>query len=80
MKNVTITLDEGTLEFVRREAARQKLSMSRFIRELLRRNVEEARRYDIAMRRWLARTPVPMRNDNAPYPKRDELYDRPRRR
>ena len=80
MKNLTITLDEGTLSQVRREAARQNLSVSRFVSELLRSRLRESRQYELAMRRWLALKPVRLRDDNKPYPKREELYDRPRLR
>ena len=45
--------------------------------ELLRQRIQDARQYEIAMRRALARKPVRLRSDDQPYPKREDLYDRP---
>ena len=51
--------------------------MSRYVGELLRQRIQDARQYEIAMRRALARKPVRLRSDDQPYPKREDLYDRP---
>jgi hypothetical protein len=58
MKNVTITLDEQTVLWARVHAAQRHMSVSRVIAELLRRRMREARGYDEAMRRFLAKRPV----------------------
>jgi hypothetical protein len=75
LQNVTVTLDERTLEDVRAEAAERKLSLSRFIGEVLRERRRYAREYDRAMLAALARKPLKLEGR---YLKRDELYARAR--
>lgn len=75
LTNVTVTLDERTLEDVRAEAAARKLSVSRFIGEVLRDRRRYSREYDRAMAAALAQKPLRL---DGPYLKRDELYARPR--
>ncbi len=76
MKNVTITLDEQTAAWAREEAARQGLSLSRLVGEMLHQRMQSSRRYDQAMRRYLSQAPVPLKPADARYPTRDALYDR----
>lgn len=73
--NVTVTLDECTLEDVRAEAAARKLSVSRFIGEVLRERRRYSREYDRAMDAALGQKPLKLEGR---YLKRDELYARPR--
>ena len=73
--NVTVTLDESTLDNVRAEAAERKLSVSRFIGEALRERRRYSRAYDRAMLAALAQKPLKLEGR---YLKRDELYARPR--
>ena len=80
MKNVTITLDAGTLALARREAARQNLSLSRFVGDMLRSQLRQSRQYELSMRRYLARKPVRLGRADQPYASRDELHDRTRLR
>ena len=80
MKNVTITLDEGIVALARREAAKHNVSLSRFLGDLLQRQLGESRQYELAMRRSLARKPVRMRRDDQPYPSREESHERTRLR
>ena len=80
MKNVTITLDEETAAWARVYAARHNVSVSRFVGELLQQRMRESREYDEAMRRFLVLKPVKLNRSGRPYPKRGELYDRPRLR
>ena len=75
LANVTVTLDERTLEAVRVEAAERKLSVSRFIGEVLRQRRRYSREYDRAMAAALARKPLKLEGS---YLKRDELYARSR--
>ena len=75
LTNVTVTLDEGTLDDVRVEAAERKLSISRFIGEVLRERRRYGRAYDRAMAAALAQKPLKL---EGPYLTRDELYARPR--
>lgn len=80
MKNVTITLDEKTAAWVRVQAAQSGMSVSRFVGEALRARMHVSREYEEAMRRWLAKKPVKLRDSDEPYPSRESLYDRGRLR
>ena len=77
MKNVTITLDEETAAWARVHAAQKKLSLSRFVGELLAERMRESREYEQAMRAFLAEKPLKLKG---PYPRRVDLYDRGRLR
>lgn len=76
MKNITITLDEKTAAWARIHAARQDMSLSRFIAGLLDRQMGESRDYERAMRRYLGREPEALSQPGDRYPTRDELHDR----
>ncbi|MEE9232043.1 MAG: hypothetical protein V3U07_01170 [Nitrospirales bacterium] len=76
MKNVTITLDEAVARWARIRAAEQETSVSRFVGELLRRNMVEEDSYHVGMQSYLSQTPRPLRKSRRPYPRRQELYDR----
>lgn len=56
------------------------MSLSRFVGELLDQTMRESRQYERAMRQYLAKPPVKLKSRRAPYPSRDELYDRGRLR
>ena len=76
MKNITITLDEDTARWARIEAARQDMSVSRLVRNLLQENMRRNQTYEVAMQRYLS---MPARNLNeagTPYPSREEIHDR----
>lgn len=74
MKNVTITLDEETAVRARVRAAERRMSLSRFVGELLREHLRQSREYEAAYRAWRAEKPLKLRGA---YPKRGERYDRP---
>lgn len=76
MKNITITLDEQTAAWVRLEAARQGMSVSRLVGEMLHRHMQHRRTYEQAMHRYLGRAPVALKPVGGRYPSRDELHDR----
>lgn len=80
MKNVTITLDEQTAAWIRVYAARHNTSVSRIVGELLHERMREGKEYEQAMRRFLAKKPVSLRDSDKPYPSREGLYDRGRLR
>ena len=80
MRNITITLDAKTAAWARKQAADRDMSLSRFIGELLQRNMSQARDYERAMRRFLSRQPVALKRPGARYPTRDEVYERGRLR
>jgi plasmid stability protein len=77
MKNLTITLDEETARLARVRAAKRDMSVSRYIGEVLRRELRHDEDYEAAYRAWRARKPFPLKGSPQPYPKREELYDRP---
>ncbi|MDH3320920.1 MAG: hypothetical protein OEO84_14695 [Betaproteobacteria bacterium] len=77
MKNLTITLDEETARLARVRAAKRDMSVSRYIGELLRRELRHDEEYEAAYRAWRAEKPFPLKGPPQPYPKREELYDRP---
>jgi len=77
MKNVTISLDDDTAEKARIRAAERKMSVSRFIGEMLRKELGHDDAYEAAYRAWRAEKPLQLKGPAEPYPKREELYDRP---
>jgi hypothetical protein len=80
MKNVTITLDERTLEWVKEAAAEQGKSVSRFFGDMARQQLPKAQAYEAAMHRFLARAraqTTPLTRPGEKLPTRDEIYDRP---
>jgi hypothetical protein len=80
MKNVTITLDEETAAWARVQAARQDMSVSRMVGEMLEQRMRESAEYEQSMQRFLARTPVKLKRGRARYATREEAHDRPRLR
>ena len=80
MKNVTITLDEKTAAWARVYAAKHNTSVSRIVGEMLQQKMHDAREYDEAMRRFLAKAPVRLKRTGKRYPTRDDLHDRTRLR
>ena len=79
-KNVTITLDEKAATWARKHAARNNMSLSRLVGELLEKTMRESREYERAMRQYLAREPAPLKRGRSRYPSREKLYDRGRLR
>ena len=80
MKNVTISLDEKTAAWARKQAAERNSSLSRFVGELLEQSMRQSREYERAMRQYLSRGPVRLKKRGSGYPSRDELHDRARLR
>jgi hypothetical protein len=77
VKNLTITLDEETARLARIRASEREMSLSRYIGEVLRRELRHDDAYEAAYRAWRAEKPFPLKGASQPYPKREELYDRP---
>lgn len=75
MRNVTVTLEEKVLRWARIQAARGDTSVSRLIGDMLERRMQAEETYGRAMRRFLARKPVPLKESGG-YPSRQELHDR----
>src|SRR6266853_5020054 len=68
MKNVTITLDRETAAWTRVHAAQRNQSVSRFVGEVLREHMREAREYDVAMKRYLTKGPFKLTGPPSPIP------------
>ena len=77
MKNITITLDAQAAAWARVQAAERDMSLSRYVGEMLRERMRHSRAYERAMREALAQKPLDLKGPWEPYPKREELYDRP---
>jgi len=78
MKKVAVTLDEDTAARARVRAAERNMSVSRYIGEVLRKELRHADEYEAAYRAWREdRKPWPLKGRPVRYPKREELYDRP---
>jgi hypothetical protein len=77
MKNVTITLDAEAAAWARVHAAQRNVSLSRFVGEILRQHMREARDYEEAMRCWFGSKLVIRRRPGERRATREELHDRP---
>jgi len=77
MRNVTITLDRETAAQVKVRAAERGMSLSRYIGEVLRRELRNGDIYDAAYRSWRAGKAFPLSGAPQPQPTREEIYDRP---
>ena len=77
MRNVTITLDNDTAAQAKVHAAERGMSLSRYIGEVLRRELRNGDIYDAAYRSWRAGKAFPLTWSAQPNQKREEIYDRP---
>jgi hypothetical protein len=75
MRNVTITLDEETARWARVETAHRDMSVSGSSASSSTSTCAPRATYEDAMRRYLARAPVALK-DAGRYPSREELHDR----
>ena len=78
MKNVTIKLSDEAAEWIRIHAAERKASVSRILGEMVEERMRASSRYEAARRHFLTRKLRPLKNPDEEYPKREDLYDRPR--
>ncbi len=78
MKNVTITLDPETANWVRIHAAERNTSISKLVGEILQTHMKDRREYQRAMRRYLSKPPLDLSGEPEKYPTREEIYDRAR--
>ena len=76
MRNVTITLDNETAAQAKVHAAERGMSLSRYIGEVLRRDLRNGDIYDAAYRAWRAGKAFPLAGEPSNQPKREALYDR----
>ena len=77
MKNITITLDAQAAAWARVQAAERDMSLSRFVGEMIHKEMRHSKEYEKAMHEALAQKPFDLKGPWKPYPKREELYDRP---
>jgi hypothetical protein len=78
LRNITITLEEAVARWARIEAAKEDVSVSRFLAGILRQRMAAQDDYAKAMRRALARKPF-LKTDGR-YLSREEAHDRSRLR
>ena len=74
MRKLTVTLEQKLMHWVRLEARRQGLSVSRLLARLLKDRMQQEASYEAAMRRALAKKPF-LRTDGR-YLSREETHDR----
>lgn len=75
MKNVTITMEDEALEWVRIQAAKLNVSVSRYLGQVLEEEMRRSNAYEQAMRSALKFESFGA-SDGA-YAQRGQLYDRP---
>jgi len=78
MKNVTVKLSDEAAAWVRVYAAERKTSVSRVLGEMVEERIRASSQYEAARRHFLTRKLRPLKNLGEEYPKREDLYDRPR--
>lgn len=72
---MTITLDVETAEWLRIEAAKSDMSVSRYVGSLLRQEMRDSHRYQSAMESYLSREARPLRRAGDRYPSREERHE-----
>lgn len=77
MKNVTITVDDGVLEWARVEAARRGTSLSRMLGEFLLELQRREDAYERAYQEW-RNDRRSWSSDGASYPARGDVHQRER--
>ena len=75
-RNVTVTLDEETFAKARMRAGQRNLTLSRFMTELLDRELRHDDEYERAWRGWRAAKPFAPKGKSRKYPSREEVHDR----
>ncbi len=74
--NVTITVSEEVARWAKIWAAEHNSSVSKLVGELLTERMNEEVNYQASMKRYFSKESSNLRESTAPYPKRDDLYDR----
>jgi hypothetical protein len=80
VRNVTITLADEVARWARVRAAEQDKSLSRFLADILAAEMGRMTAYEEAKRSYLSQKPERLRKVVRKYPRREDLYDRPRLR
>lgn len=76
MRNVTITLDEETAQWVRLEATRHDTSVSRWVGELLAERRRSTLDYERTQHSYLQQHETSLKHPGTSLPSRDELHQR----
>lgn len=76
MKNITITVDDEVARWAKVWAAKHNSSVSRLLGEVLEQRMRQESDYEAAMKRFLRKKPVRLREKDQPLPERDALYER----
>ena len=77
MKNITITLPDEVVRWLRVKAMENERSVSEWLAELLEGMQRQEDEYEAAMKRFQSIKPRKMEWVDGRRPKREELYDRP---
>ena len=78
---MTITVEEDVARWARIKAAKEDSSVSEIVGEMLKREMQRDDEYETAMKKMFAMIePVKFQKPGGRFPRREELYDRPRRR
>lgn len=75
-ENVTITLDEDAVRWAKVRAASNDTSVSRMLGDELRKKMLAEQHYGRAQKRFLSKSPTPLKPADTPYPDRDSLHER----
>jgi len=79
-RNVTITVEEDVARWARVKAAERDTSVSQLVGDMIKEKMQRDEAYDAAMREHFAMVkPVKFEKPGGRFPRRDELYDRPKR-
>ena len=76
MKNITITVPEAVARWARVWAARHNTSVSKLVGELLAARMNQESACEGAMKRYLSKPPVRLRELGQTLPQREELHGR----
>lgn len=75
-RNITLSLDDDTLNLARIAAAKRGQSVSALLREQIRRIAQDSEAYALARETACKRLKRGSRRGGGPYPSREELHDR----
>jgi hypothetical protein len=77
LRNLTITVDEKALKWVRRQAAEEELSLSKFVARIIEHEMKKTDDYWKAFEDWKKIEPIPLDAKNRMT--REEVHERQRR-
>ena len=75
MKNITISMEDDVARWLRMQAAKHEVSVSRWVGELLKQRMLGERIYEQAQTSFFSRKPRDLSGGQT-YPTREESYDR----